>query len=187
MPELPFPDPPLTEGAVALRPWTLDDARFIAQACQDPVISRYSPTIPFPYTEADALEWLHSQEPVRRAGRHLDLAVVRAGSREQVGAISLANVDTMMQSASIGYWLASEARGHGYMTSATRALARWAFDELGVARLALTTDPENLASQRVAERCGFRYEGRLRSHLLVQHSGERRDSFIYGLLPGELT
>jgi hypothetical protein len=30
-------------------------------------------------------------------------------------------------------------------------------------------------------------EGRLRSHMLIRHSGERRDSLVYSLLPGELT
>lgn len=187
MPELSFPDPQLTNGAVVLRPWTLDDVPFVVRACQDPVISRYSPVIPFPYTRADALAWIERQEPGRISGRHLDLAVVHAGSHEPLGAIRLGNLDRMMLSASIGYWLAPEARGHGYITSATRALARWAFDHLGLARVALTTDPDNISSQRVAERCGFRKEGRLRSHLRVLHSGERRDSLLYGLLPGELT
>ena len=89
-------------------------------------------------------------------------------------------------SASIGYWLAGEARGQGYISRAVRVLARWAFDDLQLARLELTADPENIASQRVAERCGFRKEGHLRSDIVVHHSGERRDSLVYGLLPGEL-
>jgi RimJ/RimL family protein N-acetyltransferase len=82
--------------------------------------------------------------------------------------------------------LARDARGHGYISRAVRVLVRWAFDELGLARLELTTDPENTASQRVAERCGFQKEGYLRSHMLIRHSGQRRDSLVYGLLPGEL-
>jgi RimJ/RimL family protein N-acetyltransferase len=187
MPPLSYPDPPLTERAIALRAWTLDDMPFVVRACQDPFISRSSPGIPFPYTEADALEWLQSHEPARLSGRHIDLAVVHAGSGAQLGAIGLGNINSMMLTASIGYWLAPEARGHGYITSATRASARWAFDQLGLARIELTTEPENVASQRVAERCGFRYEGRLRSHMLIRHNGERRDSLLFSLLPGELT
>jgi [ribosomal protein S5]-alanine N-acetyltransferase len=187
MPELPFPAPPLAEDAIALRSWTLDDAPFVVRSCQDPVISRYSPAIPFPYTQADALGWLKSQEPARLAGEHLNLAVVHAGSGEPLGAISIGEVDPMMLSASVGYWLAPQARGHGYITSATRALARWAFDRLGLERLELTTDPDNVASQHVAERCGFQYEGRLRSHMRIRHSGARRDSLLFSLLPGELS
>ena len=187
MPELPFPDPPLADGEVLLRRWTLDDLEFVVQACQDPSVSRYSPVIPFPYAEADAVAWFVGQEPTRLAGDALDLAIVLRASGQPLGAIGIGEIDLRLRSASIGYWLAAEARGHGYVSSAVRALARWAFETLGLARLQLTTDPANLASQRVAERCGFLKEGQLRSHMLVLHSRERRDSLVYGLLPGELS
>ena len=184
--ELPFPNPQLRDGSVLLRPWSRDDVPAIVAACQDPAIARFSPVIPFPYQESDALGWLEDQEPTRSAGEGLDLAVVHAVRGTVLGAIGIANLSTTLLSASIGYWLAPEARGHGYMTTATRMLARWAFENLGLARLELTTDLHNGPSQRVAERCGFQQEGRLRSHMLVRHSGERRDSLIYGLLPAEL-
>lgn len=67
-----------------------------------------------------------------------------------------------------------------------RLVARWIFDELGFARLQLMTHPDNLASQRVAERWAFRQEGHLRSNVVIRHSGKRRDSLIYGLVPHEL-
>lgn len=186
MVELFVHDPPLTDSVVALRPWTADDVAFVVEACQDHELSRYSPTIAFPYREADALAWFESQEPARLAGDAIDFAVVDAESGARFGAIGLHRVSEALRSAAIGYWLAREARGHGYVSRAVRVLAGWAFDELGLARLELTTDPENSASQRVAERCGFQKEGRLRSHMLVRHSGQRRDSLVYGLLPGEL-
>ena len=159
----------------------------IVAACQDPAISRWSPAIPYPYSESDALGWLEQQEPARLAGESLDLAVVHATSDEVLGAMGLGSVNIAQGTASIGYWLAPEARGHGYITRAVRLLVRWGFDRLGLARIELTTDPENIASQRVAERCGFRQEGRLRSHMLVRHSGQRRDSIVYGLLQADLT
>ncbi|HUY58394.1 MAG TPA: GNAT family N-acetyltransferase [Solirubrobacteraceae bacterium] len=186
MTELCFPDPPLTDGVVALRPWTRDDIGFVVEACQDPEVSRYSPAIPFPYTEVDALGWFERQEPMRLAGGGLDLCVTRAATGELLGAIGLAKVSQTQMAAATGYWLAREARGHGYISRAVRVLARWAFDDLELARLELTADPENVASQRVAERCGFRKEGHLRSDIVVRHSGQRRDSLVYGLLPGEL-
>jgi RimJ/RimL family protein N-acetyltransferase len=186
MAELCFPDPPLTDGVVALRPWTRDDIEFVVEACQDPEVSRYSPAIPFPYTEADALGWFESQEPTRLAGKGLAFAVTHAATGELLGAIGLDKVSEMRMSATTGYWLAREARGHGYISRAVRVLARWAFEDLELARLELTADPENIASQHVAERCGFQREGHLRSDIVVRHSGQRRDSLVYGLLPGEL-
>ena len=55
---------------------------------------------------------------------------------------------------------------------------------MGWRRTRAACGPENLASQRVAERCGFTREGVLRSH--VPFKGGRRDSVVFSLLPGEL-
>jgi RimJ/RimL family protein N-acetyltransferase len=85
----------------------------------------------------------------------------------------------------VGYWVVREARGRGVATEALRVLSRWALEELGLVRLELTTDPDNVASQRVAEKVGFRHEGILRAHLR-HRDGRLRDSVMYSLLPGEL-
>jgi RimJ/RimL family protein N-acetyltransferase len=70
-------------------------------------------------------------------------------------------------------------------TRALRLLSRWGLDELALQRLDLITDPDNAASQRVAEKVGFRREGVLRAHL--RHpDGRIRDSVMFSLLPGEL-
>jgi len=77
-----------------------------------------------------------------------------------------------------------EARRRGVATHTVRLLAGWGFSALGLARIELTCGPDNLASRRVAERCGFVREGVLRSHLVFK--GARRDSVMLSLLPGEL-
>ena len=75
-------------------------------------------------------------------------------------------------------------RGRGVATHAVRLIADWAFRDLQVARLDLNCGPDNLASQRVAERCGFTREGVLRSH--IPFKGTRRDTVVFSLLPGDL-
>ena len=85
----------------------------------------------------------------------------------------------------IGYWCAPETRGRGVTTRALRLLCKHALEDLGLQRLELITDPDNGASQRVAEKVGFQREGVLRSHLL-HPDGRRRDSVMFSLLPGEL-
>jgi RimJ/RimL family protein N-acetyltransferase len=187
---IPFPDPPLRDGVVMLRPWRLADLPAVLAAMIDPEIARYSPVIAYPYEEADFLGWFHSQEPERLTGAGVDFAVITdpaAGAPGRLlGAVGLGAVNRLLRSASTGYWLAADARGHGYISRALRLLATWAFDELGFERLELTNDPENLPSQRVAARCGFTLEGTLRSHMVIRATGQRRDSLVWGLLPGEL-
>jgi RimJ/RimL family protein N-acetyltransferase len=69
---------------------------------------------------------------------------------------------------------------------ATRVLqlaSRRAFDALGRARLELWTEPENVASQRLAERAGFRREGVLRGYGDID--GRRVDAVFFGRLAGD--
>lgn len=185
MAELWFPAPPLADEVVLLRPWREADAPATFLAFGDPVVQRFSwPQAP-PATEEDTRRYFAELEQARLLGEELNLALVPPGDREAVlGGGSLYDVRLEQGCASVGYWLAPRARGRGVATHAVRLLARWAFAELGLARLEVTCSLDNGASQRVAQRCGFAREGLLRSHVPV--TGGRRDTVIYGLLPGEL-
>ena len=184
MAELRFPVPPLADDVVLLRPWRAADVPGKLAAFSDPVMRRFSWRTA-PYTEADARNSLAEQEEARVRGEELNFALAEPDDRDVVlGGGALQDVRLDRGCASVGYWLAPTARGRGVAAHSVRLLAGWAFAELGLARLELTCGPDNEASQRVAERCGFAREGLLRSH--VPFKGARRDSVIYSLLPGEL-
>ncbi len=171
----------LRDGSVVLREWTFDDVPAIEAACQDPEISYWLPLVPSPYTRADAETYV--RECLVSGDDRRPFAIVDAETAELLGSIDMGV--NRMRTGHIGYWIAAPARGRGVCTRALRLLARYALDELRLERLALLTDPDNVASQRVAEKVGFRREGVLRSHLL-HPDGRRRDSVMFSLLPGEL-
>ena len=58
-------------------------------------------------------------------------------------------------SAEIGYGVSPEHRGRGYATEAVGAAVSWALRQPGVRRVEAETEPDNKASQRVLEKCGF--------------------------------
>jgi RimJ/RimL family protein N-acetyltransferase len=60
----------------------------------------------------------------------------------------------------VGYWVAAGARGRGLATAATGALAGWSFRTFDCERIELHAEVANVASTRVAERCGFTATGR---------------------------
>ncbi len=70
-----------------------------------------------------------------------------------VGFLSAPDVDGV---AEIGYGLAESARGLGYASEAVGAVLTWAATT-GLAAIEAMTRPDNVASQRVLERCGFQY------------------------------
>ncbi|MFG2832616.1 GNAT family N-acetyltransferase [Streptomyces sp. NPDC048434] len=59
----------------------------------------------------------------------------------------------------LGYDLSPSARGAGWATDATRLLAGWAAARPDVRTVCALTEPENVSSQRVLERSGFRFVG----------------------------
>jgi RimJ/RimL family protein N-acetyltransferase len=169
----------LREGDITLRPWAEEDVPALVAACNDADITYWIPVIPSPYTEEDARAFVRGEtEP---APGH-SFAITAEGA--VVGAIGMA-VNSMNYRGRIGYWVAAWARGRGICTVALRLLSRWALEQLELQRLELITDPDNVASQRVAEKVGFRREGVLRAHL-HHPDGRVRDSVMFSLLPGEL-
>jgi RimJ/RimL family protein N-acetyltransferase len=55
----------------------------------------------------------------------------------------------------LGWALASPKHGKGYATEALRAVVDWGDARFGSARTVCLIDPENLASIRVAQKCGY--------------------------------
>lgn len=167
---------------MVLRAWRLDDTEAVEVACSDPEIARWIPWIPVPYTREHAEAYLRA---CAEAGDdRYPLAIAGAETGEILGSIDL-RLNSQGYRGHVGYWVAAPARGRGVCTRALRMISRWALDELSLQRMELITDPDNRASQRVAEKVGYRREGVMRAHL--RHlDGRVRDSVLFSLLPGEL-
>ena len=177
MPPLAPPDPPLTDGVVALRGWRDADAGAIAAMMEEAEIARWT-RAPSPYRERDAIEWLALHPALLRRGEELPLAVVGADGGELVGSMSVRfRGDGRGE---FGYLLAAQARGRGLGTRALRLFAEWAFDEHSLERLEVLVHPDNAASLAMAERAGFQREGVLRSHAVIR--GQRVDMVMLALL-----
>jgi RimJ/RimL family protein N-acetyltransferase len=155
VPPLALPDPPLSDGVIALRAWTPADVPAIVEACQDPEIPRWT-LVPSPYGEAEARGFLRRVAGGRDEGVRATFAVVdAAGHGALLGAAGLNAIDWDQRAADVGYWVAAPARGHGVATRAVELLVEWAFGTLGLERVELRTNEGNAASQTVAARAGF--------------------------------
>ncbi|HYX86338.1 MAG TPA: GNAT family N-acetyltransferase [Gaiellales bacterium] len=154
MTAIPLPVPPLSDGVVRLRPFTLADAGAVTAALQDREISRWTATIPWPYSEQHARDWISAHEPDRLAGRSVNLAIT-AGGAMPLGAIGLDVVDADAGTGQVGYWVAREARGRGLATRAATLVGDWGLGNLDLRRLILFTIDGNVASARVAAKAGF--------------------------------
>ena len=173
----------LRANGLLLRPWSLEDAPALVEACNDPEIERWLPVIPSPYSEADAQTYIDQSRESWEKGDSFNFAILDAETGRLAGSISMRV--KRFSTGHIGYWVAREARGRGIASEALRILCRWAVEALEVQRLELLADVDNPGSQRVAEKAGFQREGILRSSLEYR-DGTRGDSLIFSLLVDEL-
>jgi [ribosomal protein S5]-alanine N-acetyltransferase len=179
---LSYPEPPLGQGAVSLRPWEDGDLAAMVAICSDRDVARYT-RVPDPYSEADARAWMDAQPARLAEGEGMAFAIVE-GPGPPVGSVGLRIDPSDRDIAEAGYMVAPAARGRGVATAALRLVSRWALCDLGVGRVQLTTHVDNEASQRVAERAGFRREGVLRSWEEIR--GARIDLVMYSLVGADL-
>jgi len=84
----------------------------------------------------------------------------------------------------IGYRIEPCERNKGYTTEAVRLLVDYLFStKKEVQRIEVVTDAENVPSQRVLEKNGFKREGELRKR--VFNRGQHRNEYMYSLLREE--
>jgi ribosomal-protein-alanine N-acetyltransferase len=101
-----------------------------------------------------------------------------------VGEINLSGLQRgPFQNAYVGYWVAEEFAGQGYVPEALVVLARFAFEDLGLHRVQVAIIPRNRNSRRVVEKLGLREEGLAERYLEID--GVWEDHVRYALTSEE--
>jgi Acetyltransferases, including N-acetylases of ribosomal proteins len=104
--------------------------------------------------------WLHTCLEHYLTWGYGPYAVVELASQNVIGYCGLfffPDVDGQPE-IEIGYRLACSAWGQGYATEAAYGVRDFAFSTLAIKRLIAMIDPSNVASIRVAEKIGMKYE-----------------------------
>ena len=173
--------PTLDAGPVRLRWLTDADVSALFTVFGDPEVTRYwgFAVLPDLASAAALLADIHREF---FAGTLFQWGMEATGG-PLVGTCTLARLDPANRRAELGFALGRAFWGRGYIAAALPAVLGFAFDRLGLHRVFADTDPRNAPSIRTLERQGFRREGVLREHYLVQ--GEPQDAIVYGLLRSE--
>ena len=112
--------------------------------------------------------------------KDLPFLLLDKATGDVVGATGLHRTVWATPKTEVGYWVRTSRHGHGYVTEAVTALCQYAFEHVHAVRIELVTDEENVASRRVAERCGFTLEATQR-YERRDHDGSLRNTCRYAL------
>ena len=168
----------LTDGVITLRPWRSDDAAAVFDACQDPLVARFT-RVPHPYAVADAEAFVQDRRHDWLSGEQRSFAVVDAVSGALLGAMT--RFAPNGHRVEFGYWVAPEARGRKVATRALRTIVEWTLETTDLVRLEVQTLVANLASARVAEGAGFERES-IRRAWVLDADGRPLDMVFYVLI-----
>ncbi len=166
-------------GPCVLRPWRDEDAASLVHHANDAAVSwGLADRFPFPYTAADARDFLALplMHPAER------LAVEIGGAA--VGGIGFRYLEDVFRSgAQVGYWLGRAHWGRGVMSTALAAYCEYLFAHRPFERVQAYVYAGNAASARVLEKCRFVREGWLRRAVIKR--GQCLDAALYARLRAE--
>lgn len=172
---------PILEGTrVRLEPMTLAHLPALEAVAFDDRIWRF---MMFRMrTPADIRAWVEDALQKEAAGTDQPWVTVLKSTNRVVGSTRFLDFDQKNRTTELGStWLAPEFHGAGINPEAKLLQLTYAFEQLGLNRVALKTHHENLQSQTAMKKIGATYEGTFRNHYIMP-DGSQRHSVWFSII-----
>jgi ribosomal-protein-alanine N-acetyltransferase len=153
---MPLAFPPVFETArLRVRALREEDLGDLLAVNGDPEVTRYLPYAPWT-GPADAQAWFARMRGIEAQGAAVQLVAAQREAGRVIATVLLFRHDAALAQAELGYALAREWWGGGWMREALAPLLDWAMREVGLARIAAHVSSPNVASRKLLARLGFR-------------------------------
>jgi len=163
----------------ALRP---EDAPVLKHLVSSYEVALNTLSIPHPYPEGAAAEWIASNDKSFDDGKMVNLGIFLREGDTLVGSIGL-TIHREHDRGELGYWIGVDYWNRGYATEATAAIIDYGFRERGLHRIDAGHFARNPGSGRVMQKVGMSLEGRFRES--VKKWDEFVDVDFYAILRSE--
>lgn len=172
--------PKLESDRLLLRGWSKRDAADLYEYASDPLVGPAAGWAP--HRNQSESRMIIDQIYTTK----LDWAIVDKSSNKPIGNIGLDDdgIRSRTNSKELGYSVGSKYWGNGIATEAVNLVKAYAFDELGLYCISMRIETDNMASKRVAEKTGFKYEGTLRQ-AYRRYDNETVDMACYSILDSD--
>ena len=167
--------PTLRTKRLVLRPFTLADAPRVQQLAGAREVALNTLTIPHPYPDGAAEEWIASHDAKFEQGQ-INFAIDDGRLVGAIGLVTKREDDI----AEIGYWIGVPYWGRGYASEAAEAVIRYGFEDQRLNKIYAAHFTRNPASGRILQKLGMHQEGTLRQH--HRKWDEYVDSELYAIL-----
>ena len=171
--------PVLTTERMVLRELRRSDAEQVFSLRSDPLVMQHVPR-PLAATTEDALALIDLITSMVAANDAVQWAITEKHDDTFIGLIGFWRLVKEHHYGELGYMLAHEHWGKGYISEAIGALIPFGFNTLGFHRIEAITRPENAASIRALEKNGFVREAHFKENIFW--NGSFHDSLHFGRL-----
>ena len=130
-------------------------------------------------TSDDTLAFIRKSLGALAAGEGITAGIFVG--QHPIGVLDFHAVSRTNARAEIGYWLACDHQGRGYMTRAVASLVEYGFGPCGLHRIVIKADIYNARSRAIPDRLGFTLEG-IERGTVAKANGGRSDHAVYSLL-----
>jgi ribosomal-protein-alanine N-acetyltransferase len=135
-----------------LRPPERRDIPALVPLIGDYDVAKNLSTVPHPYAESDAIEWISHLDERRERGDAFQFGVTRKNDGAYMGGCGLHLKDGEYE---LGYWFGKSYWRMGYATEAARGVLEFAFAELRVPEVWAGWFHDNPRSGHVLAKLGF--------------------------------
>jgi ribosomal-protein-serine acetyltransferase len=181
-----WPMPAIVHQGLVLRPLESADAEHFAEAARESAatVGRWMSWCHEAFTVEDGRAWIAMCNAGRVDGASHECGIFDEATGAFLGGAGLNHFNTDHNFCNLGYWVRQSAQRRGVATRAAMALARFGFEQLGLARIEIVTAEGNDASSAVALKVGATFEC-LARHRLVVHE-KPVTARVYSLIPSDL-
>jgi ribosomal-protein-alanine N-acetyltransferase len=178
--ELKFtPFPYLKSSRFDYRPITEDDCQEMFLLRSNPDIMKFIPR-PVAMSNDEVLEHIRMLQENLVKNTGISWALQIKNEKKLVGVAAIINIRPEHSRCEIGYMLLPEFHNQGFVTEAIQTLLKFIFHNLNFHSVEAIIDPQNIASERVLQKNGFKKEAHLREN--EYWGGKYIDTVIYSLL-----
>jgi len=132
------------------------------------------------FSAADAESWFAICAGTIAARTGFGIGIFHKTDGRLIGSVGINRIDYPNRQGAMGYWVRESEQGAGFCTEAVLRMRDFGFDELKLARLEIVVLADNLASRKVAEKSGAKFECIIDQRLI--HNGLASAAAVYSLV-----
>jgi RimJ/RimL family protein N-acetyltransferase len=148
--------PSIETQRLVLRPLRAADGQEVQRLAGDLRISKMTLSVPHPYPDGLAEEWISTHPHLYKEGRGVVFAVTLKDSNVLIGCIAIDGISKTHRRGEAGYWIGCNHWNNGYCTEALKALVDFGFNKMNLNKITSRHMAKNPQSGRVMLKAGMK-------------------------------